>query len=159
VNHCSLRTAVHTIPAITSTCYTDTCILKYSYFLTDRIVYHVCCVQLKSSLLQVCTIIGSNVLALLMSKLDMSMYDMALMAHMLASTAIVVSAVSQSLVAMFFAFLTFEVSFRMQFIQCHTSEPLLSECLPQMLQLCLHIVSSKLSCCSCVSFFCYALDR
>jgi hypothetical protein len=40
----------------------------------------------------------------------MSMYDMALMAHMLASTAIVVSAVSQSLVAMFFAFLAFEVS-------------------------------------------------
>jgi hypothetical protein len=42
----------------------------------------------------------------------MSMYDMALMAHMLASTAIVVSATSQSLVAMFFAFLTFEVSFK-----------------------------------------------
>ncbi|KAG5175189.1 hypothetical protein JKP88DRAFT_271017 [Tribonema minus] len=58
-----------------------------------------------------CTIIGSNILEMLMApKVGVSMYDMALIAHMVAALALTAATVAASTGQMYLAFLAFEVA-------------------------------------------------
>jgi hypothetical protein len=61
--------------------------------------------------LQTCTIVGSNILELLMGPAaGVNMYDMALIGHIVAAMALTAAAATNSTMGMFLAFLAFEVS-------------------------------------------------